>query len=126
MAAGDDYMGRALESETVVTLGAAVDGWRKGAIDASVSVGPLECLPNKLAESQFFHVSEREGLPALSLSLNGEPIDPERLDAFAWEVKERFARRRSAGRRSAPRATGRAEAPSFATSSAAGSWPRTA
>jgi predicted nucleotide-binding protein (sugar kinase/HSP70/actin superfamily) len=94
MAASDPYVRRSLEVETVVTLGAALHGWRHGAIDAAVSVGPLECMPNKLAESQFLHAGEREGLLSLSLPLNGDPIDPEVLDNFAWEVRARFERRR--------------------------------
>jgi activator of 2-hydroxyglutaryl-CoA dehydratase/predicted nucleotide-binding protein (sugar kinase/HSP70/actin superfamily) len=92
--AGEGYMRSALQSETVVTLGAGIHGWRHGSFDAVVSVGPLECLPNKLAESQFFHVAEREGLRSLTLSMNGDPVDPEVLDNFAWEVRHAFARRR--------------------------------
>jgi activator of 2-hydroxyglutaryl-CoA dehydratase/predicted nucleotide-binding protein (sugar kinase/HSP70/actin superfamily) len=108
MDASGTYVRRSLEVETVVTLGAALHGWRHGAIDAAVSVGPLECMPNKLAESQFFHAAEREGLLSLSLPLNGDPIDPEVLDNFAWEVRARFERRR----RGAPAAPPRSRVPS--------------
>ena len=62
-------------------------------IDGVVSVGPLECMPNKIAEAQFFHAAEEEGLVSLTLSLNGDPIDPEVLDNFAFEVHQRFKRR---------------------------------
>ncbi|HSN90202.1 MAG TPA: CoA activase, partial [Anaeromyxobacteraceae bacterium] len=92
------YLRGALEGEAVLTIGAPVHAWRHREIDAAVSVGPLECMPNKLAESQFHHVSEREGLLSLTLSLNGDPLDPEILDAFAFEVHARFR----AGRRSEP------------------------
>jgi hypothetical protein len=68
-------------------------------IDGVVSVGPLECMPNKICEAQFFHVAEKEGLPSLTLSLNGDPVDPEVVDNFAFEVHQRFR----AGRRPAPR-----------------------
>jgi hypothetical protein len=40
-------------------------------------------------------VAEKEGLLSLSLSLNGDPIDPEVLDNFAFEVHQRFKRRRA-------------------------------
>jgi hypothetical protein len=51
-------------------------------------------MPNKIAEAQFHHVAEREGLLSLTLSLNGDPIDPEVLDGFAFEVHQRFGKRR--------------------------------
>ena len=53
-------------------------------------------MPNKIAEAQFFHVAEQEGLLSLTLSLNGDPVDPEVLDNFAFEVHERFRRRAGA------------------------------
>jgi len=59
-----------------------------------VSVGPLECMPNKVAEAQFFHVTEREGLPSMTLPVNGDPVDPAVLDSFAFEVQESARRRR--------------------------------
>ena len=55
-----------------------------------VSVGPLECMPNKLAEAQLHHAAEREGLLSLTLSLNGDPLDEAALDGFAFEVHRRF------------------------------------
>jgi hypothetical protein len=85
--------------ESVLTVGVPVLAWRRGEIDAVVSVGPLECMPNKIAEAQFHHVAEKEGLLSLSLSLNGDPIDPEILDGFAFEVHQRFRKRRRAGTR---------------------------
>ncbi|HEU4382838.1 MAG TPA: BadF/BadG/BcrA/BcrD ATPase family protein [Anaeromyxobacteraceae bacterium] len=87
------YVRDSLETETVLTLGASLLGWRRRGLDAVVSTGPLECMPNKIAESQFFHAAEREGLLSLSLSLNGDPIDPEVLDNFAFEVHARFRKR---------------------------------
>ncbi|WP_243382595.1 BadF/BadG/BcrA/BcrD ATPase family protein [Geothrix alkalitolerans] len=97
------YLREALEGEAVLTLGAPILGWRRGEIDAAVLVGPLECMPSKLADAQFIHVAEREGLLTLSLSLNGEPPDPEALDAFAFEVHRRHQHRRHRrARRPAP------------------------
>ncbi|HOY57638.1 MAG TPA: acyl-CoA dehydratase activase-related protein [Verrucomicrobiota bacterium] len=89
------YLRPTLEGEAVLTLGGPIRAWRLGQIDAVVSAGPLECMPNKIAEAQFFHVAEQEGLLSLTLALNGEPVAPDVLDNFAFEVHERFARRAS-------------------------------
>jgi predicted CoA-substrate-specific enzyme activase len=96
------YVRNSLEGEAVLTVGAPVHAWKEREIDAVVSVGPLECMPNKIAESQLHHVSEREGLLSLTLSLNGDPVDPEILDAFAFEVHARFRARTDRARRAAP------------------------
>jgi len=88
------YLRDALEGETVLTLGAAVESWRRREVAGVLSVGPLECMPNKLAESLFHHAAAREGLLSLTLSLNGDPVDSEALDAFAFEV---HARHRASG-----------------------------
>jgi predicted CoA-substrate-specific enzyme activase len=93
LAAAREYLREELEVESVLTIGVPVDAWRKGHIDAVLSVGPLECMPNKIAEAQFHHVAEKEGLLSLTLSLNGDPIDPEVLDGFAFEVHQRFRKR---------------------------------
>jgi hypothetical protein len=87
------YMRDDLEVETCMTMGLPLRAWRRGEIEAVVSVGPLECMPNKIAEAQFAHASEREQLLSLSLSLNGDPVDPEVLDNFAFEVHQRFRSR---------------------------------
>ncbi len=94
LAAAEPYLRAALQGEAVLTLGGPIHEWRSGVIDGAVSVGPLECMPSKLAEAQFFHVSEREGLPSLTISLNGDPMDSEVLDNFAFEVQQRFRERR--------------------------------
>ncbi|HEX9243513.1 MAG TPA: acyl-CoA dehydratase activase-related protein [Anaeromyxobacter sp.] len=93
---GSEYLRWDLEHEAVIALGLAARGWRAGELDGLLAVGPLECMPNKLVEAQLVHLGRREGLPSLTLSLNGDPIDPEVLDQFAFEVKEGF-RRRAAG-----------------------------
>jgi hypothetical protein len=73
-------------------------------------------MPNKLAETHLAHVGEKLGIPTLTLSLNGDPVDPEPLDGFALEVKERFR-----ARRPPPPAAPVAD-PSAAP---AGAWPET-
>ena len=95
LAAARPWIRGELEGEAALTLGEAVAEWLHGLIDGAVSVGPLECMPNKVAEAQFFHVAEAEGLPSLTLSLNGDPVDPEILDRFAYEVHSRFRRKRT-------------------------------
>jgi len=94
--AGSRYLRPDIEHEAVLALGLATHGWRDGTLDGVLCVGPLECMPNKLVEAQLVHAARREGLVSLTLSLNGDPIDPEVLDQFAYEVKERF-RARHAG-----------------------------
>ena len=97
------YLRDALEGEAVLTLGAPILGWRRGDIDAAVLTGPLECMPSKLADAQFTHVAEQEGLLTLSLSMNGDPPDAEVLDAFAFEVRRRHQLRRRTPRRAPAR-----------------------
>ncbi|MBW1880856.1 MAG: hypothetical protein JRJ84_21085, partial [Deltaproteobacteria bacterium] len=82
-----------LEGEAILTLGGPLHEWREGLIDGTISVGPLECMPSKIAEAQLFHVAQTDGLVSLSLPLNGDPVDSEVLDGFAWEVKEAHRRR---------------------------------
>jgi predicted CoA-substrate-specific enzyme activase len=93
LSAAAPYIREQLSGEAALTLGAPLHEWREGHIDGVVSVGPLECMPNKVCEAQFFHVAERDGLLSLTLNLNGDPIDPEILDNFAYEVRARWRRR---------------------------------
>lgn len=94
LAAARDYVPESLQGEAVLTVGAALHHWRSGLIDAAVNVGPLECMPTKVAEAQFFHIARKEGLPTLTLALNGDALNTEVLDNFAFEVHERFRGKR--------------------------------
>ncbi len=105
--AAKGYVREDLCGEAILTLGGPVHEWREGLIDGVVSVGPHECMPNKIAETQFFHAAEREGLASLTLSVNGEPIDTELLDSFAFEVKAKFDAKHAHATAPAPRATSR-------------------
>jgi predicted nucleotide-binding protein (sugar kinase/HSP70/actin superfamily) len=89
------YIRQQLSGEAALTLGAPLFEWREGHIDGVVSAGPFECMPNKIAESQFVHVAEEEGLISLTLNLNGEPIDRELIDNFTYEVHDQFEKRRT-------------------------------
>jgi hypothetical protein len=88
------YVSSALEGEAVLTIGASLAAWRRRQIDAVVNVGPLECMPTKIAEAQFHHAAEREGLLSLTLAFNGDPVSTAALDNFAFEVKARFHQKR--------------------------------
>jgi predicted nucleotide-binding protein (sugar kinase/HSP70/actin superfamily) len=90
------YMRDDLEGEAVLTMGSPLLSWRQGEIDGVLSAGPHECMPNKIAESQFFHMAEQIGLPSLTLPLNGDPTDPAVLDNFAFEVHARFRKAQAA------------------------------
>ncbi|MHB8521341.1 MAG: acyl-CoA dehydratase activase-related protein [Limisphaerales bacterium] len=104
------YIPEALNGEAVLTVGSAVQEWREGRIDAAVSLGPHECMPSKLAEAQFFHIAEHEGLLTLTVPVNGDAVDDEVIDNFAFEVRARFKNKKRSGsattvRMSAPPAT---------------------
>jgi predicted nucleotide-binding protein (sugar kinase/HSP70/actin superfamily) len=88
--AASPYIRKELLGEAVLTVGGPVHEWRHALIDGVVNVGPLECMPTKIAEAQLFYVGEREGLPSLTISYNGDPADPEVIDTFAFEIHQRF------------------------------------
>ncbi|MBR4986245.1 MAG: CoA activase [Proteobacteria bacterium] len=87
------YLRKDLIGEEILTIGTPLHAYRKGEIDGVVSVGPLECMPSKIAESQFYHLAENDGLISLNLSFNGDPIPDSVLDDFCFEVKRRFEMR---------------------------------
>jgi activator of 2-hydroxyglutaryl-CoA dehydratase/predicted nucleotide-binding protein (sugar kinase/HSP70/actin superfamily) len=91
----EPFLRTELNGEAVLSLGTPLLEWRHGHIDAVVSVGPLECMPNKIAEAQFYHLAEQEGLPSLTLPVNGDPVDDEVLDNFAFLVRDRFRTRQA-------------------------------
>lgn len=90
------YLRKELIGEEILTIGGPLHEWYQGEIDGVVSVGPLECMPNKIAEAQFHHITQKEGLLSLTLSSNGDPVDETLLDNFVFEIKERFAQRQEA------------------------------
>lgn len=105
IAAGSQYIRETLSGEAVLTVGGPLHEWREGHIDGVVSVGPLECMPNKIAEAQFYHAAEQEGLLSLTLGLNGDPIDPSVLDNFAYEVHSMHAKRQAGKIKGSPSRT---------------------
>jgi predicted CoA-substrate-specific enzyme activase len=97
--AAEGYIAGDVGGEVVLTLGRSLLDWRRGEIDAVVNVGPLECMPTRIAESQFFHAAEREGLPTLTLMFNGDPTSDDAIDNFAFEVHARRSRAPRRGHR---------------------------
>lgn len=100
--AAKPYLRDSLEGEAALTVGGAVLEWRRGHIDGVINLGPLECMPGKISEAHFVQAARREGLLALTLSLNGDPLEPEALDNFLFEVKTRHRQRRNAPSAAAP------------------------
>jgi predicted CoA-substrate-specific enzyme activase len=87
--AAAEYVRKELWGEAVLTLGYAISEYLGGHIDGIVNLGPLECMPTKIAEAQFFHFAERHKAPVLTLQLDGQSIDPQALDNFAFEILSR-------------------------------------
>ncbi len=85
------YLNPRHHGEAILTIGSPLLMHRQGDISGAVCLAPLECLPNKVAESQLFHASEETGMPSASVYLNGDPIDEAVLDNFVYEVKTRHA-----------------------------------
>ena len=104
--AAEPLLRKELVGEAVLTLGGPIHEWREGLIDGVVSVGPLECMPTKLAETQYFHAAESAGLISLTLPLNGDPVDPELIDNFVFDVKSEFQRRGERARQHQDRRAG--------------------
>jgi predicted CoA-substrate-specific enzyme activase len=90
------YINTALTGEAVLTLGGPVHEFRENLIHGVVVVGPHECMPCKISEAQFGKVAEEMNLPYLVFELNGDPIDTEALDRFAYDIHE--AHRRGLGK----------------------------
>jgi predicted nucleotide-binding protein (sugar kinase/HSP70/actin superfamily) len=109
LAAARPYVSEALSGEAVLTVGAPLHEWRHGQIDALVNVGPLECMPTKIAEAQLQPIAEDEGLLSLTLPFNGDPISEAALDNFAFEVRARFQRRKNGRPRGQPDAVARSD-----------------
>lgn len=88
--AATPYVSPALIGEAVLSVGGPVLEFSHDKIIGAITVGPHECMPNKIVESQFKNVNEDTGLVCIALAVNGEPVDPEILDRFAFEVHEKY------------------------------------
>jgi predicted CoA-substrate-specific enzyme activase len=93
--AAGNYLRKDLWGEAVLTLGYSISEWHKNHIDGVINLGPLECMPTKIAEAQFFHFAEQHKTPVLTLPLDGQSLDPQSLDNFVFEIRARQQRRSS-------------------------------
>jgi len=84
------YLNPELQGEAVLTLGGPLHELHEGHIDGVVIVGPHECMPCKIAEAQYGEAAERMKLPYISIGFNGDPMDEEALDRFAYDVHDAF------------------------------------
>ena len=94
VAAAGPFLRNDLWGEAVLTLGYSLAEWQHRNIDGIVNMGPLECMPTKIAEAQFFHIAEQHKALVLTLPMNGDPLDPQALDNFTFEVHARHNARR--------------------------------
>jgi predicted nucleotide-binding protein (sugar kinase/HSP70/actin superfamily) len=91
------YLSPEHQGEAVLTIGGPLLMHQRGEISGLVCVAPLECLPNKIAESQLFHASEDMGVLTVAVYVNGDLLDAEVLDNFVYEVKRKHAAQKAKG-----------------------------
>lgn len=77
--------------ESALTIGLPLLLWQKREIAGTIVVGPFECMPTRIAETQLALVSEQTGLPVLNLAFSGEPLDRELIESFIWDLKSHKA-----------------------------------
>ncbi len=74
--------------ETALTIGLPLLLWQKKEIVGTVVVGPFECMPTRIAESQLGLISQKNNFPILVLHLNGDPLEKDLLESFVWDIKK--------------------------------------
>lgn len=72
--------------ESALTIGLPLLMWQKKEIDGTIVVGPFECMPTRIAETQLTLISEQTNLPVLNLAFSGEPLDKELIESFIWDI----------------------------------------
>lgn len=88
--AATPYLNDSLKGEAILTLGLSLEESATKQVDGIVIVGPLECMPTKIAQAQAWHAVNKTGIPNVTLLFNGEPLDEAVLENFAFEVKAKF------------------------------------
>ncbi|MBN2724042.1 MAG: CoA activase [Deltaproteobacteria bacterium] len=88
------WLRKKLVGEAILTFGGPVYEFNHGEIDGVVSVGPLECMPNKISEAMYYPAKEMTSIPSVTFSLNGEPLDVATLENFVYEVKRSWENRK--------------------------------
>jgi predicted nucleotide-binding protein (sugar kinase/HSP70/actin superfamily) len=89
------YLSPELQGEAALTIGGPVFEFGHGEIQGVIIVGPHECMPCKIAEAQYGEVAEHMKLPYLSIAYNGDPMDEEAIDRFAYDVHDAFGPHKS-------------------------------
>ncbi len=92
------YVHRELTGEAQLTVGAPIVEYQHGLIDGAVIVGPHECMPCRVSEAQYGLASEQIGIPFLNIEINGDPIDTDALDRFAYDIHHHPQRSRNSVR----------------------------
>ncbi|MBM4143021.1 MAG: CoA activase [Lentisphaerae bacterium] len=88
--AAEGLLRRELAGEAILTLGFALHEFLRGRVHGAVNVGPLECMPGRVAEAQFVRAGERHGLPVTTVFLNGDAMDSAPLDDLVYRVQRSF------------------------------------
>ncbi len=74
--------------EAALTIGLPLLLWKKKEIQGAVIVGPFECMPTRIGETQLNLISQRIALPILTLSFYGEPLERDVLESFVWDLRK--------------------------------------
>ena len=74
--------------EAALTIGLPLLLWRKREIAGAVVVGPFECMPTRIAESQLTLISQQTDLPVLTLFFNGDLLEKDLLESFVWDLRK--------------------------------------
>lgn len=78
--------------EAALTIGLPLLLWQKKEIAGVVVVGPFECMPTRIGETQLNLISQRTGLPVLTLSFYGESLERDLLESFVWDLNPAASR----------------------------------
>jgi len=74
--------------EAALTIGLPLLLWEKREIAGTVVVGPFECMPTRIAETQLGLISQQTGLPVLTLFFNGDLLEKDLLESFVWDLRK--------------------------------------
>ena len=74
--------------EAALTIGLPLLLWQKKEIAGVAVVGPFECMPNRISETQLSLITQKTGLPVLNLSFYGESLDGDMLESFVWDLEK--------------------------------------
>ncbi len=70
--------------ESITAIGSSLLAWRDRPIDGLAAIGPWGCGPALITEAQL---RRKLRAPMLFLTYDGDPIDQNKLEGFAWRLK---------------------------------------